>query len=73
MSIKLAIQTTASKDTLVGFPFAAEQYYDGSEDDQSDDSVWLYVDLAGAEDVTTAQAQFLNTNPSVVEYQIVSK
>lgn len=73
MSNKLAIQTTASEDTLVGFPFATDQYYDGSEDDQADDSIWLYIDLAGANDVTTAQAQFLNTNPSVVEYQIVSK
>ena len=73
MSNKLAIQTTASEDTLVGFPFADEQYYDGSEDDQSDDTIWLYIDLAGAEDVTTAQAQFLNTNPSIIEYQIVDK
>lgn len=73
MSNKLAIQTTASEGTLVGFPFADEQYYDGSEDDQSDDSIWLYVDLAGRADVTSAQAQFLNTNPSVIEYQIVDK
>lgn len=73
MSNKLAIQTTASEDTLVGFPFADEQYYDGSEDDQADDSIWLYIELAGAKDVTTAQAQFLNSNPNVVEYQIVSK
>lgn len=68
MSSKLAIQTTASEDTLVGFPFADEQYYDGSEDD----SIWLYIELAGKE-LTTAQAQFLNTAPAVVEYQIVDK
>lgn len=73
MSLKLAIQTIASEDTLVGFPYQEDQYYDGSEDDQSDDSTWLYVHLAGRNEETTAQAQFLNTNQNVIGYQIVEK
>jgi len=60
-----------SENSLWGFPFLSGQFYGYQEDDTTeDDMTWLIVDLAGHTDITTAQAQFLDTNQNVVDYTI---
>ena len=72
MSARLAIEIKSdAEDTLVGFPYMDGQYHDGGEDDQSEDNYWIYVELGDREDTTAMQEQFLNTNSSVISWQIL--
>jgi hypothetical protein len=72
MTNKLAIQVKPdAQNVLVGFPMMDDQYYDGSEDDAQDDSLWLYVNLGERNETTAAQEQCLNANEDVISYSVV--
>ena len=72
MGYKLAIEVkSGSQNALVGFPYLEGQFYDGTEDDQSEDSEWLYVNLNGRKDNSVAQGKFLDGKPEVISYSII--
>lgn len=71
---ELWIKTKANQDALAHFPYLTDQYMcreEPSNDDGDDwQTAWVIIDLADKLDVTPAQAQFLNTNPHVIEWTI---
>lgn len=72
MTKRLAIEITPdAENVLVGFPYMDGQYSDGEQESESNDNVFIYVELGDHDDTTAAQEQHLNTNPYVVGYSIV--
>lgn len=61
-----------NQDILVGFPYLDGQFYSHEEDNEIADvnQTWLVIDLGSKTDTTTAQEQFLNSLPAVIEYTI---
>jgi hypothetical protein len=72
-SNRLAIQIKAgTENNLVGFPYLEDQYADGGQEDESDDTTeWIFVELGNQKDTTSAQEEFLNTNSNVLYYSIL--
>lgn len=54
---------------LQAFPFEEEQFIISEE---YGDACVVEIDLASRTDTTTAQEQYLNTNPAVVGYSVES-
>jgi hypothetical protein len=52
---------------LQGFPFLDDQYI---REEMYGDACVVEIDLDGRDDTTTAQEQFLDTNPMVVGYDV---
>jgi hypothetical protein len=66
----ITIRTTddpTAPDALTGFPFIGEQ---AVIDEMCGDACVVEIDLAGRDDTTAAQEQYLNTNPAVISYSI---
>lgn len=61
-----------NSDLLAFFPFLTDQHECGQEDDEVADTnrTWIIIDLADRTDTTTAQEQFLNSKPEIIEYSI---
>ena len=72
MTYRLAIEIKPdAQNVLVGFPYMPEQFEDGEQESEDNDNIFVFVNLAGRTDTTTAQEQFLNTKDDVVGYSIV--
>lgn len=71
-SFRVAIELDENaEDALVGFPFRDGQYV-AEEYDAEDgrNTKFVDIDLGDRKDTDTAQEQFLNTNPQVINYSI---
>lgn len=69
----LVIHVTPNGTTgleLAGLPLRNGQFIE-SETPVSEREILVSIDLADAEDTDTAQEQYLNTNPNVVNYEVL--
>ena len=69
-NLKITVEY-GTENLFVGFPFQEDQYEETTEITNDDGSFIVYVNLGDREGTTSAQDQFLNTHPNVINYEVV--
>ncbi len=69
MTLIINLRTSDIGLELQGFPFGVDQHIEHETLNGTD--VLVAIDLAGANDTTVAQEQYLNTNRAVVNYEVL--